>query len=107
MGKNNDMLFQSGMIRIFKLLSNPTRLNILMLLEHDQLSVNEIVTQLQITQPQVSHQLAILKDQQLVSAKKIGKKSLYQLSDPHILSVIHSTKQHVAHVITGNKHDEA
>ena len=93
MGKNNDMLFQSGMIRIFKLLSNPTRLNILMLLEHDQLSVNEIVTQLQITQPQVSHQLAILKDQQLVSAKKIGKKSLYQLNDPHILSVIHSTKQ--------------
>ncbi|MEX0381528.1 ArsR/SmtB family transcription factor [Leuconostoc sp. MS02] len=106
MEKNNDEQYQSEMERIFKLLSNPTRLNILVLLENEQLSVNDIVQQLQITQPQVSHQLAILKEHQLVSAEKVGKKSLYQLNDPHILNVINSTKQHVAHVIIGKKHGE-
>ncbi|ADG40772.1 MULTISPECIES: helix-turn-helix transcriptional regulator [Leuconostoc] len=106
METNNDARYQNEMERIFKLLSNPTRLNILVLLENKQLSVNDIVQQLQITQPQVSHQLAILKEHQLVSSEKVGKKSLYQLNDPHILNVIDSTKQHVAHVVVGKQHGE-
>lgn len=104
--KNIDLRSQEEMQRIFKLLANSTRLNILVLLENKQLSVNDIVQYLKIPQPQVSHQLSILKQHQLVTAERVGKNNLYELDDPHILSVIESTKNHVKHVINGKKHGE-
>jgi len=106
MNKNINVLSQKEMQRIFKLLSNGIRLNILILLQNKPMNVSEIVEQLQISQPQVSHQLAILKKHQLVSAERVGKKNLYQLDDPHILSVIESTKNHVKHVVIGKRHGE-
>ena len=77
--ENIDLRYQEEMQRIFKLLTNSTRLNILILLENKQLSVNEIVQYLQIPQPQVSHQLSILKQHQLVTAERVGKNNLYKL----------------------------
>ncbi|GMA69979.1 transcriptional regulator [Leuconostoc litchii] len=104
--KNEEIIYKNEMERIFKILSNPTRLQILVLLENKQLSVNEIVNELSLSQPQVSHQLAILKEHQLVNADRVGKQSLYRLDDPHILNVIDSTKNHVRHVVLGKKHGE-
>lgn len=106
MNENSDNILQDDMARIFKLLSNPTRLNILVLLENHPLSVNDIVEKLQLSQPQVSHQLAILKAHQLINSERVGKRNFYQLDDPHILNVIDSTKNHVKHVIIGKKHGE-
>ncbi|MBM7544916.1 MULTISPECIES: ArsR/SmtB family transcription factor [Lactobacillaceae] len=104
--ENIDLRYQEEMQRIFKLLTNSTRLNILVLLENKQLSVSDIVQYLKIPQPQVSHQLSILKQHQLVTAERVGKNNLYELDDPHILSVIESTKNHVKHVVNGKKHGE-
>lgn len=106
MNENSDNIWQDEMARIFKLLSNPTRLNILVLLENHPLSVNDIVEKLQLSEPQVSHQLAILKTHQLINSERVGKRNFYQLDDPHILNVIDSTKNHVKHVIIGKKHGE-
>ena len=98
--------YQQEMQRVFKILSNPIRLNILVLLENIELSVSELVAALpNITQPQVSHQLVVLKEHQLVSFRRVGKKMMYKLDDPHILDVINSTLAHAKHVTAGQPHD--
>lgn len=58
--------------RVFKALSDETRLKIFFLLSRRTLCVNALVCQLEVSQPAVSQHLKILKEAGLVKAEKRG-----------------------------------
>lgn len=65
---------------VFKALGDPTRIRIVeMLAENGELCVCKIYEQLDMTQPAVSHHLAILKRAGLVNARKQGQWVHYSL----------------------------
>lgn len=63
-----------------KALADETRQKIMKVCCCKWLSVNEIVEQLDVTQPTVSHHLAILREAGLVNVREEGKQTFYQLN---------------------------
>lgn len=70
-----------NLVKIFKALSDDTRLKILKLLEKGQLCVCEIISAINMVQPKVSFHLGILRDAGLVKIRKKGKWVFYSLDD--------------------------
>jgi ArsR family transcriptional regulator len=67
-----------------KALADETRQKIMKLCCCKWLSVNEIVEQLSVTQPTVSHHLAILREAGLVEVREEGKQTFYKLNQKRI-----------------------
>jgi len=65
---------------VFKALNDPTRRQILELLQEKDLTAGEIAEQFSISWPSVSHHLDLLKQAKLVSAKKDGQYVYYSLN---------------------------
>jgi len=84
--------------KIFKLLGNPIRLQILYLLSQDEMNVGNIAESLCLEQSAVSHQLSLLKEECLVSSKREGKSIYYKLDDSHILDIIKEVIEHIDHI---------
>lgn len=65
---------------IFQALGDPYRQDIIMLLsEHDPLSVNEITERSTLSRPAISHHLKILREVGLVSVEQKGTTRYYSL----------------------------
>lgn len=67
-----------------KALADETRQKIMGLCCCQWLSVNEIVAQLHVTQPTVSHHLAVLRDAGLVNVREEGKQTFYTLNQERV-----------------------
>ena len=67
-----------------KALADETRQKIMQLVCCQWLSVNEIVEQLNVTQPTVSHHLAILREANLVNLREEGKQTFYSLNQERV-----------------------
>ena len=80
----------------FKVLSDPTRLQIVIALTKEELCVCDIAALLGMTDSAISHQLRMLKHLRLVKHRKKGKMAYYSLDDAHIENLIHVATQHVA-----------
>lgn len=74
--------------KLFKAISDPTRLKILYLLKKKELCVCEIMSGLKKNQPIVSHHLSILQNAGLIKNRKDGKWIYYKLSNPRIFDII-------------------
>ena len=85
----------SKLENFYKIIGDNTRLNILYLLRQTQLCVHEISSELGISHSLASHQLKVLKDNNLVVSQKRGKESVYSLADDHIHEIIDIAIEHV------------
>ncbi|MFC4697463.1 ArsR/SmtB family transcription factor [Enterococcus aquimarinus] len=83
--------------RIFKLLSDATRLKILLTLEQGERNVTSIAEVVQMEQSAVSHQLKLLKDNRMVKARREGKTVFYRLDDQHVFDILEETLEHIRH----------
>ena len=69
-----------------KALADETRQKIMKLVCCQWLSVNEIVQQLEVSQPTVSHHLALLRETGLVNVREEGKQTFYSLNQERVAS---------------------
>ncbi len=82
---------------LFKALSDPTRIRIIGLLAHTELCVGDLCLVLGMSQPAVSHQLRVLRNLRIVSARKEGRHVFYTLADEHIHDLFHQGLAHIQH----------
>ena len=67
---------------LLKQVSDPTRLQVLMLLSEKERNVSELCTDLGTqSQPAVSHHLALLRHGRLIEPRRAGKHTFYGLTD--------------------------
>jgi DNA-binding transcriptional ArsR family regulator len=74
--------------RLMKVLANSDRLLILCQLIKGERRVGELEELLGIVQPTLSQQLSVLRDEELVSARREGKSIYYALTSSKALAVI-------------------
>ncbi len=79
----------------FKVISEPSRLKILLVLSGGELCVEHITEAVAGNQSAVSHQLKILKDNKIIKSRRNGKNVLYSVADWHILTMIGVAKEHL------------
>ncbi|EMF0565752.1 MULTISPECIES: ArsR/SmtB family transcription factor [Enterococcus] len=83
--------------QLFKVLSDPTRLKILMYLKDGEQNVTAISQAVEMEQSAVSHQLRLLRENHVVKSHREGKAILYSLDDFHVLDILEQTLKHVEH----------
>ena len=89
----------SSMLKSLKLISDPTRLRILMLVENEALSVAELQEVLGMGQSRISTQLSQLKMEGLVRDERSGKNNIYTCTgDSDLMEVARSAAAEVGEV---------
>lgn len=68
------------LVGVFRLLSDETRLKILMLLTEGERNVTSLCEQLGLPQPTVSHHLGLLRMSNLIANRRNGKQVFYGLN---------------------------
>lgn len=80
---------EKDLVQVFKLLSDETRLRILMyLIREQELHVSALCKKLQQSQPAVSHHLALLRVAGLIAARRDGKHNYYSVRQSHFHRII-------------------
>ena len=79
---------QTFKAQFFRALAHPTRIRMLEILVRGARTVQELQEALTLDQPVVSQQLAVLRNQGIVSARKEGLSVRYALRDPLIAELL-------------------
>ncbi len=65
---------------LFRLLSDKTRLNVLLALAEGEMNVTSLCEQLDLPQPTVSHHLGLLRMNNIIANRRAGKQVFYGLN---------------------------
>ncbi len=89
----------SSILKSLKLLSDPTRIRILLLLSREPLNVAELQEILGMGQSRISTQLSQLRQEELVTSARSGKNNVYAISAPDaIMEVARQASTEIAEV---------
>lgn len=91
----NEFLLE--LAEFFKIFGDGTRIRILQLLLAGEKNVGELAEALDMSQSAVSHQLRILRQNDLVKYRKEGKTVFYSLDDEHVRVVLEQGMTHIRH----------
>ena len=90
---------QSGEITqladFFSVLSDGTRVLIVSALRHGELCVSHLAELLGLSDSAVSHQLRLMRQNNIVKSRREGKYIYYSLSDEHVIDIYDVVKTHI------------
>ena len=95
--KNLEQESLIAVTQLFKALSDPTRLKILLQIAQGEIAVNDIALAIDAKQSTVSHQLRLLKQANLVKTRREGTTIFYTVDDTHVIEISNQTIAHVSH----------
>ncbi len=87
------------MADIFKVLSDQSRLKIVIALQEGELCVSDLAKATNFSQSSVSHHLRFLRDLNLVRFRRDGKLTFYALEDNHVSALLAVAHDHAREVI--------
>ncbi len=83
---------------MFHVLGDPTRLKMLYLLRQHACCVRDLAILVGVSESAISHQLKLLKDRQLVKARREGTTMYYSLADHHLGPLFREAESHAKHI---------
>lgn len=83
------------MSKLFKVFGDSTRISILEALNCHEMCVCDMAVLLNMTKSAVSHQLKVLRDNNLVKFQKKGKHAYYSLADDHVKEILDVALEHI------------
>lgn len=97
MEKELQMEFIQEMAEFFKIFGDGTRIRVLQTLMEGEKNVGDLAEVLEMSQSAVSHQLRVLRQNDLVKYRKEGKVVFYSLDDEHVENVLQQGMAHLRH----------
>jgi DNA-binding transcriptional ArsR family regulator len=89
------------LVETFQALADPTRARILYALMQQPLCVRDLAIVTGISESAVSHQLRLLRERRLVTARRAGTVMYYTVDDRHVAALFAEAAYHVDHVRRG------
>ena len=77
----------------FKALAHPLRIRILDELRKGEVSVNDLGSRLDVEQSNLSQQLAVLRNRNILAARKDGQNVYYSVRDPQLFDLLDVAKK--------------
>lgn len=92
-----DFHLHRQLAEFFKIFGDETRIRILYILLEGEKNVGELAERLEMNQSAVSHQLRVLRQNDLVKYRKEGKTVYYSLDDEHVENLLEQGIVHIRH----------
>ena len=92
--ENDDVIYAAT--QIFDALSDFTRFQILGALSQGEKGVSELQEVTSVSQSAISHQLRLLRDRGLVTARRDGQRVIYSIADEHVTTLLYVGLEHAA-----------
>lgn len=87
----------NNLANLYKLIGDITRCRILFALDQKEMCVCDLANVLNMTKSSISHQLAVLRKNEVVRCRKSGKEVYYTLDDEHIVQLFEIGLEHINH----------
>lgn len=88
----------NDVVETFRMLSDPTRAQLVYLLTRQEYSVNELSEFVLVSASAVSHHLAKLRAVRLVRTRREGNQIFYSIDDRHVAALFVEALSHLDHV---------